>query len=109
MNYEMMPIVGLMLQSEDLKKQSERIIQEVRVSNDVKKLTDEFIKQVTSSDTFKTTLKFQEEQRQTLQEIKNSVDSLHQKIDSIINSKNYISTGSGVYSSEKDDKKTGRK
>ncbi len=108
MNNEMMPLFGFILQSEDLKKQSEKIIQEVRVSNDAKKFADEFISNISNSEIIKANLKFQEEQRQILLDIKASVNSLHQKIDTIINS-NSSSAGSSVYSSEKEDKKTGKK
>jgi pentose-5-phosphate-3-epimerase len=43
MNNEMMPLFVSILQSEELKKQSERIIQEVRTSSDGKRFTDELI------------------------------------------------------------------
>jgi len=43
MNNEMMPLFVSILQSEELKKQSDRIIQEVRTSSDGKRFTDELI------------------------------------------------------------------
>lgn len=46
MNNEMMPLFFSILQSEELKKQSERIIQEVRTSRMAKEFTDELIASV---------------------------------------------------------------
>ena len=83
----MMPLLGFLLQSEDLKKQSDRIIQEVRVSKDAKLFADEFMDSMKNSDLIQKILLLHEDHLQSIHALKTSVDNLRKKIDKTTGSK----------------------
>ena len=105
MDNEMMPLLGFLLQSEDLKKQSDRIVQEIRVESDlkkqtektiieeirigtdIKKLSDEYTKSVDKSEMVGKMLDLQLQNSEWLEEVKNVIDQLNEKIDKLIESK----------------------
>lgn len=88
MNNEMMPLIIFLLQSEDLKKQSDRIIQAVQESNDAKKFMEEFLSSVSNTEAFKANMESSKIFLESIHELKGSVDELKTKIDGITFSMN---------------------
>ncbi len=101
-----MPLVGFLLQSDDLKKQSDRIVQEIKLSNDAQKFADQLTTTISNSDLVKANLQFQKEQQKIIHGIKASVDNLQTTIDNFIKSN---SLPRNLYSSEKEEKKSTKK
>lgn len=83
MNNEMLPLFTFLLQSEDLRNQSDRIIQEVRVSGDAKRLAAEVVASI-GAELVKAIGDAQKEQIDKLQQISDAIGELSRKIDDII-------------------------
>lgn len=79
----MMRLLLFLMQSEDLKKQSERIVQEVRTSSDAKKFADDFINRMSTAEVVVNNLKFQKEQMDKINGIRESLVEMDKKIDRI--------------------------
>jgi hypothetical protein len=81
MNNDMIPFVVYLLQSDDLKKQSDRIIQEVRNNNDAKHITDELTASLSNAAVIQSIIQTQKNQLDLINGIKQSIDDLNNKID----------------------------
>ena len=79
MNNEMLPFVVLLLQSEDLKKQSNRIIQEVKTSSDPAKIV-EGIWAKAATGNFEGVTEASNRLVSTMETLQKSVDQLNNRI-----------------------------
>lgn len=80
-----------LLQSEDLKKQSDRIIQEVKANNDTSKFAEEIIAKTNTPEFVKMAEDFRRELLRTIEDLKQSVLILNDKIDSMNGKPSFMS------------------
>ena len=102
MNTEMMPFFAFLLLSEDQKKQSDRIIQELKASNDARassdaqKVADELIAAVKKTDLNIELEKFQVKFLDKIDTLLVSINMLREKLDSIERTSSYQSSMSAT-------------